>query len=100
MTDDDKSFEKVSENSHGSSTEGELHSTTNIVMWIFDISRAKFMGLIEKITKIVTDLLPFAFQKRDKNTNLSDPFTERLRTSFMLTIMVFLVVVVGRLKRA
>ncbi|XP_028796804.1 uncharacterized protein LOC114752247 [Neltuma alba] len=90
---------RVSESSDETSMGSESHSTTNVVMWIFDSCRAKFMELIEKITKIVTDLFQPAVHKREEGADLPNPFTDKLRTSFMLSIIVLLVVVVNRARR-
>ncbi|KAF4364921.1 hypothetical protein F8388_020635 [Cannabis sativa] len=76
----------------------ECNEATNIVKLIFDSTRGKIMQVIEKITKIMNDL----FQEKEKTTasEMADLFKEKLRTSFMLSIMVLLVVVITRSHKA
>lgn len=62
---------------------------------IFDGTREKIMEVVEKITKLVSDLFQVPPEKGD-----ADAFKEKLRTSFMLSIMVLLVVVVARANKA
>ena len=78
---------------------------TSIVKFFFDGTRAKIMEVVEKITKLVSDL--FRFPEDDKTATTeaagsggTDSFGEKLRTSFMLSIMVLLVVVVARAHKA
>lgn len=57
------------------------------------------MQVFDIITKLVSEL----FQLPEKETGAGDTdilFKERLRTSFMLSIIVLLVVVVGRAQKA
>lgn len=73
-------------------------NTPNVVMLVLNSARAKFMKVVEKITKIVIDLFQHAFNKTAALTEESEPFNEKLRTSFMLSIMVLLIVVVSRVQ--
>ncbi|KAF7840503.1 uncharacterized protein G2W53_002801 [Senna tora] len=91
--------EKVSENSDETPST-DPNTKTNVVMWIFDTAKAKFMEVIEKITKVVHEMFEPAIHKTPKDAESSDPLTEKLKTSFMLSIMVLLVVVVSRANRA
>ncbi|XP_044504925.1 uncharacterized protein LOC123225122 [Mangifera indica] len=76
----------------------------NIIKWIFHNTRAKVIEVIDKITHIVNEL----FKPSDaetpttgsKSAGAMDPFEEKLRTSFLLSIIVLLVVVVTRAGRA
>lgn len=58
------------------------------------------MEVIDIITKLVGDL--FQLPENEKTTSGSAEllFKDRLRTSFMLSIIVLLVVVVGRAQKA
>lgn len=58
------------------------------------------MEVFEKITKLVNEL--FQPQENEKTTTSggTDGFKEKVRTSFMLSIMILLVVVVARAHKA
>ncbi|GFY81993.1 hypothetical protein Acr_02g0002330 [Actinidia rufa] len=73
-------------------------AATNILNWIFDKTKAKVTELIEKITKLVNEL----FQPLvDENaTGDTYQFEEKVRASLLLSIVVLLVVVVGRAHKA
>ncbi|OMO94870.1 hypothetical protein CCACVL1_05739 [Corchorus capsularis] len=99
-----ESFYAAGENgalsSEGSSDENsdESNKATNIVMWIFDNTKAKIMDIFDKITKLVNELFkmpPPDYEKGAAEGTLG-PFEERLRTSFLLSVVVLLVVVVAR----
>lgn len=87
---EDSRSKSTDESSDGSNEE------TNIVTWIFNGARAKIMEVVEKITKLVNDLFQPPENEKTSDSGGTDPFKEKLRTSFMLTIMVLLVVVVAR----
>lgn len=74
-------------------------SATSFIKWIFDSTKAKFQEVFEQITKLVNELFK---PPEDKKTTAGtpDPFEEKLRTSFLLSILVLLVVVVSRASRA
>lgn len=77
----------------------ELNKATNIVKWIFDNTKARVMDILEKITMLVNDLFkpPLDIETATTSTaGTPDPFEERLRTSFLLSVVVLLVVVVTR----
>ncbi|XP_004514514.1 uncharacterized protein [Cicer arietinum] len=74
------------------------HNTTNVLIWLVNTARAKFMEVIEKITKIVINFFQDSFNKTAADTEDSKPFNEKLRVSFMLSIMVLLIVVVSRVQ--
>ncbi|KAH7537845.1 hypothetical protein FEM48_Zijuj03G0136300 [Ziziphus jujuba var. spinosa] len=79
-------------------TPEDSNKVKNIIKWIFDSTRAKFMEVIEKITSILSDLFQ---HPEDVNTaGTTNLFNEKLKTSFMLSIMVLLIVVVGRAQKA
>ncbi|XAR71821.1 hypothetical protein NMG60_11018253 [Bertholletia excelsa] len=74
-------------------------TTTNILSWIFNNTKAKVVELIDKITKLVNELFqPLNDEK--KTGGDSQLFEEKLRASFMLSIIVLLIVVVSRAHRA
>ncbi|KAK2654220.1 hypothetical protein Ddye_014076 [Dipteronia dyeriana] len=70
----------------------------DIVKWIFNNTKAKVVGVIEKITNIVNELFkPPGDEKATigvATPGTTDPSEEKLRTSFRLSIVVLLVVVV------
>lgn len=72
---------------------------TSILRWIFDNTRTKFMEVISKITNLMSKLFE---QPEDEKTTAgaTDPFKEKLKTSFLLSVMVLLVVVLGRTNKA
>lgn len=74
-------------------------SATSFIKWIFDSTKAKFQEVFEQITKLVNELFK---PPEDKKTTAGtpDPFEEKLRTSFLLSILGLLVVVVSRASRA
>ncbi|OMO98166.1 hypothetical protein COLO4_14095 [Corchorus olitorius] len=102
-----ESFYAAEENnplsSEGSSDENsdESNKATNIVMWIFDNTKAKIMDIFDKITKLVNELfkMPPDYEKGAAEGTLG-PFEERLRTSFLLSVVVLLIVVVARANTA
>lgn len=77
----------------------DSNEATNVLRWIFDNTKAKVMEVIEKITNLMNEL----FQSSDdqKTTDgATDPFMEKLKTSFLLSIVVLLIVVVSRAHKA
>lgn len=71
----------------------------DILSWIFINTKAKVMDLIDKVTKMMDELfLPPEIEK--KTEKAADSFVENLRTSFLLSVVVFLIVVVTRASRA
>ncbi|XP_015877964.3 uncharacterized protein LOC107414362 [Ziziphus jujuba] len=79
-------------------TPEDSNKVKNIIKWIFDSTRAKFMEVIEKITSILSDL--FQHPEDENTAGTTNLFNEKLKTSFMLSIMVLLIVVVGRAQKA
>lgn len=71
-------------------------NTTNVLIWLLSTARAKLIEVIEKITKIVIKKFQHSFKKTIAHTKDSQRFIEKLRASFMLSIMVLLIVVVHR----
>lgn len=73
-------------------------AATVILKWIVDSAKAKVMDIIEKISKLVNELFQTLENKKDGGE--FESFDEKLRSSFMLSVMVLLVVVVTRSYRA
>ncbi|KAM7491760.1 hypothetical protein LguiA_034681 [Lonicera macranthoides] len=85
----------------GSSNEAsnDENAAMNVLSWIFINTKAKMMALIDKITGLVNEL----FQHPGSETTMgaaSEPFEKNLRASFMVSVVVFLIVVVSRSRRA
>lgn len=74
----------------------ESNKEANIVKWIFDNTKSKVVDIFEKITKLVNDLFKLPPDNGTKTAGTPDPFEERLRTSFLLSVVVLLIVVVTR----
>ncbi|KAJ0918670.1 hypothetical protein HanRHA438_Chr05g0220631 [Helianthus annuus] len=77
----------------------DSNPVTQVLCWIFANTKDKVIEIVEKITKVVNELLrPTGMDekpKRDANVGL-DSFDEKLRSSFFLSIVVLLIVVVSR----
>ncbi|MFS7936880.1 hypothetical protein Hanom_Chr05g00420981 [Helianthus anomalus] len=77
----------------------DSNPVTQVLCWIFANTKDKVIEIIEKITKVVNDLLRPTNKdekpERDANVGL-DSFDEKLRSSFFLSIVVLLIVVVSR----
>ncbi|TXG70635.1 hypothetical protein EZV62_005570 [Acer yangbiense] len=103
-----ESFEAAESNGSEIESSDETCDNSNpamdIVKWIFNNTKAKVVEVIEKITNIVNEL--FKPPGDEKATNgaatagATDPFEEKLRTSFLLSIVVLLVVFVTRASKA
>ncbi|XVF11213.1 hypothetical protein REPUB_Repub08aG0006700 [Reevesia pubescens] len=78
----------------------ESNKATNIAKWIFDNTKAKVMNIFEKITKLVNELFKLPPDNETTKAGTLDPFEERLRTSFLLSVVVLLIVVVTRAQTA
>ncbi|KAJ6326978.1 hypothetical protein OIU78_013966 [Salix suchowensis] len=76
----------------------ESNPALSFVKWIFDNTRMRAMEVIETITKLMNELFkPPAGEKMSAGTK--DPFENKLRSSFLLSIMVLLIVVVTRAQK-
>ncbi|WJX43567.1 hypothetical protein P8452_30643 [Trifolium repens] len=73
-------------------------NTTNVLIWLLSTARAKFMEAIKKITKIVMNFFQRSFNNTTSHREDYQPFIEKLRAAFMLSIMVLLIVVVRRVQ--
>nr|XP_043631752.1 uncharacterized protein LOC122603181 [Erigeron canadensis] len=73
---------------------------SDILQWILINIKAKVTELVEKTTEIVYKL--FQAQRNEKvkgDAAANEPFEKKLQSSFLLTVMVLLVVVVSRASR-
>ncbi|XP_038978302.1 uncharacterized protein LOC120108697 [Phoenix dactylifera] len=88
-----KSFSAVGSTEPQSSSGGP-DINTRILRWILENTMIKIMECIDKITMLVNEL--FHPGEREKDMGV---FDDLLRSSFMLSVMVLIVVVVTRLQR-
>ncbi|XP_057475255.1 uncharacterized protein LOC130763367 [Actinidia eriantha] len=91
-----KADNSVPENTHNST--GCPNAAMDILSGIFGNTKAKVMEIIKKIAKVVNEL--FQPPENEKTRRATDPFEEKLRTSFVLSIVVLLIVVVCRVHSA
>ncbi|CAN4080738.1 unnamed protein product [Withania somnifera] len=83
----------------GSSEKGldksDPDGTVDIISWIVVNTKEKVLEIVEKIIEFVNEWFqpPEKEKASERNT---DPFEEKLRTSFFLSVVVLLVVVVSR----
>lgn len=71
----------------------------DFLSWVIVNTKARVMELIDKITKLVNEL--FHTEEGDKTADKNaDPFAEKLRASFLLSVVVMLIVVVARSSKA
>lgn len=66
-----------------------------MISWIVVSSKEKVLEIVEKIIEFVNEWLQPPEEEKTSEGN-TDPFEEKLRTSFFLSIVVLLVVVVAR----
>lgn len=83
----------------GSCEEGvdksESDGRVDMISWIVVSSKEKVLEIVEKIIEFVNEWLQPPEEEKTSEGN-TDPFEEKLRTSFFLSIVVLLVVVVAR----
>ncbi|KAI3432146.1 uncharacterized protein J3R85_007539 [Psidium guajava] len=72
------------------------NGVVDVVRWMFDNTVAKVTELVEKITKLVGDLFQMPPNEQAASSGPADPFEEKLRTSFLLSVVVLLVIAVAR----
>ncbi|KGN49943.1 hypothetical protein Csa_000043 [Cucumis sativus] len=82
-------------------TSPDKHSeneSTNIVRWIFDNTKTRVMEVIERITELMNHLFHSGNENDDKKRSGEgmNVLEEKLRTSFLISIVVLLVVMVTR----
>lgn len=87
--------------SSDASSDEKSKEAVNVVKWIFDNTRAKFVEVFEQITRLVNELFGQPPKKEGTTKEgATDQFEEKLRTSFLLSVVVLLVVVVTRANAA
>jgi len=69
----------------------------NVLKWIFDNMKAKLLEVIGAISQFLGELSKPLDQDKAEH---SDTFSDKLKSSFLLTIMVLLIVVVARGQKA
>ncbi|KAK2975809.1 hypothetical protein RJ640_022826 [Escallonia rubra] len=96
-----QSLGEADKNIHGSLEEGPdgSNATTNMLNWIVIHARAKVMELVDKITKLVNELFQSP-EVEEAGEGDADPFQEKLRSCFLLSVVVLLIVVVTRTRGA
>ncbi|MCD7453586.1 hypothetical protein HAX54_021529 [Datura stramonium] len=73
----------------------DSEGTVDIISWIVVSTKEKVLEIVEKIIEFVNEWFqPPEKEKASEGNN--DPFEEKLRTSFFLSVVVLLVVVVAR----
>ncbi|KAF2311691.1 hypothetical protein GH714_026009 [Hevea brasiliensis] len=93
-------YESITSTTESSDKTGhDSNPVLNAVKWIFENTKAKFMEAIEMIAKLMNELFKVPNDDK-KTTGATGPFEENLRTSFLLSVVVLLVVVVTRAHRA
>ncbi|KAM1020552.1 hypothetical protein ACFX13_042474 [Malus domestica] len=91
--------EENSSDSPQENSDDNNDKATNIVKWIFQNTMAKVMEAIEKVTKVMGDLFQPPSSGNAK-AEASNRFEDKLKTSFMLSVVVLLIVVVIRTHKA
>ncbi|XP_071732703.1 uncharacterized protein [Rutidosis leptorrhynchoides] len=77
----------------------DSNPVTQVLYWLFANTKDKVIEIVEKITKIVNELVhPMNKDENSVNEGLNS-FDKNLRSSFFLTIMVLLIVVVSRSRK-
>ncbi|GAB2265432.1 hypothetical protein Dimus_000488 [Dionaea muscipula] len=72
-------------------------TATGVLSWIFNNMKAKLMEVVANFTQLVGGLFRHHnLENKDEDDDDDDAFKEKLRASFMLTIIVLFVVVVAR----
>ncbi|MQL80261.1 hypothetical protein Taro_012706 [Colocasia esculenta] len=81
-----------------SRSSGDGHDVlARLLEWIIECAKAKVMELAKKIAKTVNELL--SFHEKDKLGEM-DLSEDALRSSFMLSILVFILVIITRFQKA
>ncbi|KAI3407785.1 uncharacterized protein J3R85_020752 [Psidium guajava] len=75
------------------------NSTLNAVRWLFDSTRVKLMEMIEGMANLAGKFFKLPAGNTETKAAPANLFEEKLRTSFFLSIVVLVVVVVARARR-
>ncbi|ONK56399.1 uncharacterized protein A4U43_C10F8140 [Asparagus officinalis] len=89
-----KSFYEAESSSQLQSPDGNDDTPAGILRWIMDSTKGKLTEFFEKISKLVNEI----FHSPAKEE--SEPFDEFVRSSFMLSVVIFIVVVMTRIEKA
>lgn len=68
--------------------------------WIFSNAKAKMMEIIDKVMIFINDMFQQPEREKKASEGNTDTLDQQLRTSFFLSILVLLVVVVSRAQKA
>ncbi|KAK6936297.1 hypothetical protein RJ641_033327 [Dillenia turbinata] len=79
---------------------GQPDAARNIFRWMFDGTKAKLLDLMKNITKLVNELFKSPNDGNTMEEGEAEPFDEKLRSTFLLSILVLLIVVVTRAQTA
>lgn len=80
----------------------ESNPVTQVLRWIFINTKERVIEVLEKITKVVNGLIRPMNKDQKPRTDAGvglDSFDEKLRSSFFLSIVVLLIVVVSRSRK-
>ncbi|KAL8160298.1 hypothetical protein V2J09_001835 [Rumex salicifolius] len=75
-------------------------SPTNVLSWILNNMRAKFMDFLEGITTLMTNQFRPPSENHHESSESTDGFGELVKSAFMLTAIVLLIVVMTRASHA
>ncbi|KAI3815877.1 hypothetical protein L1987_15560 [Smallanthus sonchifolius] len=73
----------------------DSNPVAQVLRWIFANTKDRVIEIVEKITKVVNELVR-PMSKDEKPKGGLDSFDEKLRSSFFLSIVVLLIVIVSR----
>lgn len=91
------------QNSEDSSPDEPSEDSTNIVRWIFDNTKTKVMEVIDRITELMNHLFENGNHDGDNKKRGGegwDILEEKIRSSFLISIVVLLVVMISRTHNA
>ncbi|KAI4384721.1 hypothetical protein MLD38_002836 [Melastoma candidum] len=82
----------------------EVNEAATVIKWLFDHTVLKIMEMVDKLTRLVSDLFNNSIGDQEPSVQgrRADriPFEEKLRTSFLLSVVVLLVVAMTRARGA
>ncbi|XP_022156582.1 uncharacterized protein LOC111023458 [Momordica charantia] len=92
------------QSSEESSPDKPPDESTSVIQWMFDNTKTRVMEVIERITELVNHLFENVNDdyedEKKRGAEAMDPFEEKLRTSFFISIVVLLLVMVSRAHKA
>ncbi|KAG6481721.1 uncharacterized protein LOC122016955 [Zingiber officinale] len=89
-------LEGASESSETGSSEERVDTNTGPLGWMFENAKTKLIEFIDKITRLAKQM--FLFQKNETDGN--DAFEDAVRSSLLVSIFVFVIVIMKRLQTA